>query len=1051
MADAAPRPDPAAPYVFVSYASVDRERVLPIVAALTRAGVPVWLDQQGIAGGENYGTVIADAVKGSAAFVLMASAASLSSRNVRQEIALGWRFERPYLPLLLEEVTIPDDLAYWLEAAQWIEVVDKGEGDWLPQVLAALAPLGIAPATAQYEAITLAGREREQALLREKLDAAREGKGGLVLIGGEAGVGKTTLAEASLHAAAARGFTVLEGHCFDLAETPPYGPWVDLFLHLRDAAAIPPLPDAFAQRGTVGAVSGQMALFAQVEDFLTALAKAQPVAVLLDDLHWADPASLDLLRFFARSVASLPVLLLVTYRSDELTRKHPLSPLLPQLAREAGAARIDLGRLDNDAVRTLVVERYGLPEGDAGRLVAYLQGRAEGNALFVGELLRSLEEGGVLTADGDGWRMGDLTGTAVPALLRQVIEGRLNRLDEDVQRLLAIAAVIGHEVPLDVWATVGEVDDEAVLMVVEQGLDARLLVETAGDGVRFAHALIREALYEQMPGIRQRRVHRRIGEALAALPNSDPDAVAHHFQQAGDVRAVEWLVRAGERAQLAYAWLTAAERYETALALLEGGDGDLGERGWLRYRSARLRRYRTPEQSIEYLDEALRIAVTVGDMALTAAARYTRGLCLVHTDYEAGIQEMAAGCDALEELPPEEQERLDLGPDENGMPTVTNPRGMLVWSLAGGGHITEALAMGEAMREGIPRHTPLGELGWAHYGDRYAGLGIAYALAGRPDASREAFEYGREMFRTLGNYGTLGGMTSLEQLFVALPYRTDRADEHQRLAKESAAAKRLSSQTSGGNAGLGNVPMLTLTGQWLSARTQAESAMQAVMMGAWRVVVPPMLSELARGQGEPEVAWAQIRGQLPSGPQTAIGGSSHSSNLALIRIAAALSLDANDLATAKEWLDAHDRWLVWSGAVLGQSEGQALWAQYHRQAGDMDAAHEHAERALARATAPHQPLALLAAHRLIGELDTDAGRHEDAARHLAESLALAEACEAPFERALTLLAMAELRAATGENETARTLLDEVKAICEPLGAKPTLTRADALTAKMGSE
>jgi tetratricopeptide (TPR) repeat protein len=169
----------------------------------------------------------------------------------------------------------------------------------------------------------------------------------------------------------------------------------------------------------------------------------------------------------------------------------------------------------------------------------------------------------------------------------------------------------------------------------------------------------------------------------------------------------------------------------------------------------------------------------------------------------------------------------------------------------------------------------------------------------------------------------------------------------------------------------------------------------------------------------------------------------------LLRLAASLSLDAAAMPDARAWLDAHDRWLAWGGAVLGLSEGQALWARYHRQAGDMIQAREHAERALTHATEPRQPLALLAAHRLLGELDADTGRYDDSTRHLDASLHLATACEAPHERALTLLAMAELRVATRETEAARTLLNEVRAICTPLGAMPTLARVDALAAMMG--
>jgi DNA-binding CsgD family transcriptional regulator len=149
-------------------------------------------------------------------------------------------------------------------------------------------------------------------------------------------------------------------------------------------------------------------------------------------------------------------------------------------------------------------------------------------------------------------------------------------------------------------------------------------------------------------------------------------------------------------------------------------------------------------------------------------------------------------------------------------------------------------------------------------------------------------------------------------------------------------------------------------------------------------------------------------------------------------------------------LEAHDRWLAWSGTVRGRSEGQRLWARYHRQAGDAGKAGEHAERALAHATEPRQPLALLAAHRMLGELATDAGRFTDGLAHLEQSLALADVCAAPFERALTLLALAELHAAAGRPMEAGASLDEIRAICAPLGAKPTLDRADALAARLAA-
>ncbi|MDQ2787375.1 MAG: TIR domain-containing protein [Chloroflexota bacterium] len=185
---------------------------------------PVWLDQQAIGGGENYGIAIADALKGATVFVLMASAASLASRNVKQEIALGWRYERPYLPLLLAPITIPDDLAYWLEAAQWIEVLDAPADHWLPSVLTVLRRMGIAAppplpdGAAPTSSFTLPqipipptpliGREQEVA---DIVSLLREPGVRLVTLTGPGGTGKTRL---SLAVAAVFADTFANGVAF---------------------------------------------------------------------------------------------------------------------------------------------------------------------------------------------------------------------------------------------------------------------------------------------------------------------------------------------------------------------------------------------------------------------------------------------------------------------------------------------------------------------------------------------------------------------------------------------------------------------------------------------------------------------------------------------------------------------------------------------------------------------------------------------------------------------------------------------------------------------
>jgi DNA-binding CsgD family transcriptional regulator len=207
---------------------------------------------------------------------------------------------------------------------------------------------------------------------------------------------------------------------------------------------------------------------------------------------------------------------------------------------------------------------------------------------------------------------------------------------------------------------------------------------------------------------------------------------------------------------------------------------------------------------------------------------------------------------------------------------------------------------------------------------------------------------------------------------------------------------------------------------------------------------------LTRHQGAPEAALARLAHVFPDGPASEPGRQTFETSVYCMHAAIEIALDAGDLESSRAWLECHDRWMAWSGHIPFTTIGHRLWARYHRVAGDPVAARERAEQALALATEPRQPLALLAAERFLGELDTESGAFVSARNHLAAALALADACQAPFERALTLVAMAELAVASGERNAARGALGEARAICEPLGATPTLARLSALEARLGA-
>ncbi len=729
----------------------------------------------------------------------------------------------------------------------------------------------------------------------------------------------------------------------------------------------------------------------------------------------------------ARS-ADLPLLIFVTYRSDELTRRNLLSALLPQLAREAGATRLALGSLDDDAVRAVVSARYGLPDADTDRLAAYLQSRAEGNALFVGELLHSLEESGLLTREGDVWRLAALTATAVPALLRQVIDARVGRLDDESQRLLAVAAAIGQEVPLAVWAAAGEADEETLLDLAERGEEARLLVAGSdGEAVRFAHALIREALYEGIAPLRRARLHRGVADILLAQPQPDPDALVHHLRAARDPRLGHWLFEAGTRAFQASAQATAIARFEEALPLLAGPD-DAMDRYVALYRLTILRV--SEPAAVDDAEEAVRVAEEMGDRGARGvrplAARLPAGLPRRHPDRAGGIGAGGPGARGPSRL--HLPRGLGAGQAPPMSPGATSPARSRPWV--------------GCTRRGRWRR------GWRCCNNAYLALIASEGMLGHPEAARAA---ARAYIVALSAKDIDVGFAYLLDLNHALvPYHADDAGEVRRLAAAAEARfERMGEEARGFPPRLAQVAPLVLHGEWEEALIflpYARRVRHLLQSNIWAV---PLYAVVVRARGERGLGWEMVREMFPAGPGTEPGAMPFRYAQAMQRLGAALALDEGDQATAKEWLETHDRWLAWSGAVPGRSEGQLLWAEYHRQAGDMEKAREHAERAHAMANEPRQPLALLAAHRLLGELDADAGRYEDAAQHLDAALALATACEAPYERALTLLALAELGAATGETEEAVRLLTEVRAICGPLGATPALARTDALAARIG--
>ncbi len=885
----------------------------------------------------------------------------------------------------------------------------------------------------------IVGRTQEQTLLHELFEGARAGHGRLALLSGEAGIGKTTLVADLGQAAKEQEVPLLIGHCYDLTTTPPYGPWVEIVRATGLDRSQPPLRDLLSEDERFDGARNQMALFEGVVDYLGRLAEHHPLLLVLEDIHWADQASLDLLRFVARQLSQYPILILVNYRDDELTREHPLSRLLPLLVREAAASRIELRRFNEQATRELVTSRCALNEADERRLAGFLHAHAEGNPFFTSELLRSLESGGVVHRANGDWVLAEQLPHQVPTLIRQIIHDRLSRLGSDVRTALDVAAVIGQEPLIDLWRSISGLNDPKFETAIERVQDARLMEETTdGKGFYFSHALVREALYEGLSVLRRRSLHRQIGEALIAIRGSDPDVVANHFQQAGDPRAVEWLIRAGERAQRAYALLLAADRYEAGLRLLERDDPTGLERGQLLLRTAYLLRFADPERALHHARAAEHVASESGEPTLAAYALYGQGVLNLYAGHRRlGIQQMEAGVAAAEALG---EGTIDRNPSSDPSSTLFEPDGTLAIALAGGGRFHDAIALAER------------SLGRSSDTLTNVNLNLALAIAegclGRPEQSAQAFDKVHAGLESLGNDHMMKRFTATvhELDYLVWPFWIEQRALRQSLHARAEHAGALADGAMPDEFSYHHMLLMfdIYEGRWAEVERLAASELPPPGQHVRRQMMFSTLAMLARWQGDADRAWHLVHDILPDGAATQPGDHEYRPTQRLFRLAVELALDANDLPTARAWIEACQRWLAWSGAVQGQVETHLLQARWYLATDEIELARMHGHYARNSAQSPRQPLALLLANRFLGEVAIRAGNLEDANAHLGQAMTLADTCAVPFERALTLIALAELRAVSGRLSEARSALDAARNICQQLPSRSALERIDRL-------
>jgi DNA-binding CsgD family transcriptional regulator len=599
------------------------------------------------------------------------------------------------------------------------------------------------------------GRERELALLAGWLDEAAEGKPRVVIVGGEAGVGKSRLVEELGHDVRRREYGWLLGAAADYgAGGLPYGALVGALRPVVGAADAPLLarlgparnelarlfprlaggrrPGADADTADIDDLS-QVRLLESLLRLLELVSAERPTVLVLEDLHWADTSTRDFLAFLARNLGTTPLLVVGTYRSDDVGRSHPLRRYLAELERIPGTQRIELARLDREQLRQLVASIRGSDVDDA--YLEQLYARSQGNAYFSEELLAA--------TGGEGGH----ARRTLPDTLRDILLARVEELAAETREVLVAAAVIGTADERLLPAVTGMAGPD-VSRAIRDAIDRSVLEPAAADagaggdgaGYTFRHALAREAIYGDLLAGERRRLHERVAQALSADDPSgeaaDAQALArlayhwHHAGRASETFIYSW--RAGQAAERAHANAEASLHYQRVLdhwdAERGGAAGDVPDR--------------------------LEVALHAGATALSAG------------DHGRATALLRAASDWVD---------ADESPDRVARLNIT-----LMWSLVWGDAADAASAVRDRLAQMLPACSPAGRIevynglmGFAeHYGTQLQALDLArlalaeigpsgslrarsrfHSHAGRARAFTESLEAGLaelELARSLG-------------------------------------------------------------------------------------------------------------------------------------------------------------------------------------------------------------------------------------------------------------------------------------------------------------
>ena len=442
------------------------------------------------------------------------------------------------------------------------------------------------------------GRTDHLANVRLSIERAKNGAGGLILISGEAGIGKSRLLVEAKAYALAQDFLLLQGNCFLMDVNCPYAPLLDLwrsfFAHLPPALSdvdvekitqdlFPLLPELVSNSNLpflpADPEQEKRRLFAVMKNLVLRLARQQSILFIIEDLHWSDDTSLDFLHALARISSSTPLLLLITFRSDEAHAS--LKSWLAQLDRERLAQEIRLAALSRNEVDAMLSsifeQRHTALEMRRflhGELLDAIYAFTEGNPFFVEEILTSLTTSGSIFYVHGYWNRSSLQEIHIPRSVQDSVQQRIGPLSQEARYVLTLAAVIGRRFDFALLLQLTQLQEEQLLSCIRELLAVQLVHEESAERFAFRHALTREAIYKNLLARERLTLHRNIANTLMTLYANTLDAhageLASHFYQ-GEVwqKVIEFAQSAGEQALLLYTPRAAIDYFSWALEAKE--------------------------------------------------------------------------------------------------------------------------------------------------------------------------------------------------------------------------------------------------------------------------------------------------------------------------------------------------------------------------------------------------------------------------------------------------------------------------------------------------